>query len=215
VNRFDATRSATADILRYSVSFDKIEKVSSLSVATGGATALAADDGTSIYYFGGTEFGTLVQKFDTLTNLTVQLPTRLPSGLQFAGGVSFNGTIYIFDGQHGSILQFNEESETTTIIGHLPFQLGTGIVTSTTVLPFGKDSVWIFAGNDPKASNPILNFNMTSNSVSIPSLNTSSLPTLYLLPSGVSDGKFGYLIGGLGRAPESNGSYHPSNGILR
>jgi hypothetical protein len=214
VNRFDATRSATADILRYSVSFDKIEKVSSLSVATASATALVADDGTSIYYFGGSE-STLVQKFDTLTNLTVQLPTRLPSELQFAGGVSFNRTIYLFDGQHRSILQFNEESETTTIISDLPFQLDAGSVTSTTVLPFGKDSVWIFAGNHPKASNPILNFNMTSKSVSIPSLNTSSLPTLYLLPSGVSDGKFGYLIGGLGRAPESNGSYHPSNGILR
>jgi hypothetical protein len=160
-------------------------------------------------------YGAIVQKFDTLTNLTVELPTRLPSGLQFAGGVSLSGTIYLFDGQHRSILQFNEESEIAIIIGDLPFQLGTGTVLSTTVIPFRKDSVWIFAGNNPKASNPILNFNMTSKSVSIPSLDTSSLPTLYILPSGVSDGKFGYLIGGLGRAPESNGSYHPSNGILR
>jgi hypothetical protein len=205
----------TGDILRYSVSLDKVEKVSSLQNATYGGLALQAKDGTKMYYFGGYYGGGNVQKFDTLTNSTVQLPTTLPTNVFLSGGISMSGTIFLFDGRQRKVMEFGEETLTARIIGDLPFQNSTSVVESTTAISDGKDGVWLFAGDDPKPTNPILLFNTTTEDVYSSSANTSSLPTLCYLPASVSDGRYGYLIGGLGRTTESDGSTHPSNGILR
>jgi hypothetical protein len=89
-----------------------------------------------------------------MSNLTVQLPTALPSSVQDAGGVSLNGTIFIFNGGQGTILEFNETSETGRVIGDLPFRPGTLPVSSTTAILKGDDSVWLFAGNHE--SNPFV-----------------------------------------------------------
>jgi hypothetical protein len=200
-----------ADILRYSLSQDEVVKVSNLTLAAYGGLALLANDGKSIYYFQGT----VVHKFDCMSNLTVRLPTALPSSVQDAGGVSLNGTIFIFNGGQGTILEFNETSETGRVIGDLPFRPGTLPVSSTTAIWKGDDRVWLFAGNYPKAMNPILSFDTAKKVVIIPSANSTSPPTLYAVPASVRSSSPGYLIGGLGRVPEINGSYHPMNGILR
>jgi hypothetical protein len=44
---------------------------------------------------------------------------------------------------------------------------------------------------------------------------TTSLPTLSNVPVSVRDGSHGYIIGGIGRVPEGDGSFHPSNGMVR
>jgi hypothetical protein len=186
-------------------------KVSSLSVATHGGLALPANDGKSIYYFQGTA----VDKFDYISNLTVRLPTALPSLVFDAGGVSLNGTIFIFNGEQRSILEFNETSETGNVIGELPFLPGPSSVHSTASIPNGNDSVWLFAGNDPKPTNPVLCFDTVKRVVNIPNLNSTSPPSLHSVPASVWSDSHGYLIGGLGRVSESNGSIHPTNGILR
>jgi hypothetical protein len=128
--------------------------------------------------------------------------------------VSSNGTIFIFNGGQRNILEFNQESETGKIIGDLPFQTETSPVNSTTAISNGQDGVWLFAGNNPKATNPVLLFNTENKVVYIPTVNSTSLPTLYYVPASVRDGNHGYLIGGLGNAQESDGSYHPTNGII-
>jgi hypothetical protein len=188
-----------------------VVKVSNLTLAAHGGLALPANDGKSIYYFQGT----VVHKFDYISNLTVRLPTALPSSVLDAGGMSLNGTIYIFNGGQGTILEFNETSETGRVIGDLPFRPGTLRVSSTTAIPKGNDSIWLFAANYPKAMNPILSFDTETKVVYIPSANSTSPPTLYAVPASAWSNSHGYLIGGLGRVPESNGSYHPENGILR
>jgi hypothetical protein len=210
INRYTGTEHV-ADILRYSISLDKIEKVSSLSTATDLGLALQSSDRKYIYFFGGT----VVHKFNMETNFTVQLPTALPSPVRQAGGVSTNGTLFIFNGKQRNVLEFNTELEIARIIGDLPFGNGTTTVYSTTAMQNGQDGVWLFAGNQTKASNPLLLFNTENKSVYIPtSANSTLLPTLHYGPASVSDGHRGYIIGGIGRSPEDDGSYHPTNGIL-
>jgi hypothetical protein len=178
-------------------------KVPNLTLATSGGLALPANDGKSIYYFQGTA----VDKFDCKSNLTVRLPTAPPSSVQDAGGVSLNGTIFIFNGGQGTILEFNETSETGRVIGDLPFRPGTLPVSSTTAILKGNDSVWLFAGNCSKAMNPIFSFDTVKKVVTIPSANSTSPPTLFAVPASMRSSSHGYLIGGLGRVPESNGGY--------
>jgi hypothetical protein len=184
-------------------------KVSSLEVASYAGLAFPANDGKSIYHFSGT----VIHKFDYMSNLTVRMPTALPSHVDYAAGVSLNGTILIFNGRHGTIMEFNETSETGKVIGELSF--GNSAVASTAAIPNGKGSVWLFAGNSPKATNPVLLFDMATKVVHIPTANSTSSPTLYVAPASVTSDSHGYLIGGLGRASESNGSMHPTSGILR
>jgi hypothetical protein len=189
--------------------------VSSLTEADYAGLALIAKDGTTIYHFGGWNNIRSVHKFDSLTNSTVRLPTDLPSNLYFSGGVSMTGSTFLFAGPQLKVVEFDEETGTARIIGDLPFQNDTSIVESITAIHDGKDGVWLFAGSWPKPTNPILLFNTTTKDVYSSSVNTTSLPTLYIAPASVSDGCYGYLIGGLGRAWESDGSTHPSKGILK
>jgi hypothetical protein len=195
-----------------------LEKYSSLISATNGVLALQGKDKNTIYLFGGTISHGAVHKFDPITNVTVRLPTGLPSSIRYAGGVSINGTILIFDGFGSRILEFSEETETATIIAELSFDDNDNSPTvSVAALPDDKDSIWLFAGSSRKPTNPILLFNTTTKTanIPIPTANTTSMPTLYYRPASVSDGSHGYLIGGIGRTPEEDGSFHPGNGILR
>jgi hypothetical protein len=213
VNRHTGA-SSTADVLRYSISLEKIEKVSSLSTPSNGGLALQSNDGKSIYYFGGGSSPTLVHNFNRETNVTVRLPTTLPSSVYVSSGVSINGIHFIFSGRASNVLEFREDSEAVKIIGDLPFR-DTLLVFSTAAIPNGQDGVWLFAGNNLRPTNPILLFNVTTKNVDSRVANTTSLPTLYSVPVSVSDGENGYLIGGLGKMRESDGSYYPTNGILR
>jgi hypothetical protein len=147
------------------------------------------------------------------TNVTVRLP-ELAKPVSHCGGVSINGTIFIFDGKLTNILEFNQETETSKVIGDLPFQTGSTNVDSTTAIPNGQDGVWLFAGNAQRVTNPVLLFNTANKTVYVPTLNSTSIPSMHEAPVSVSDGSRGYLIGGLGKVQNSDGSFHPTNGIL-
>jgi hypothetical protein len=129
------------------------------------------------------------------------------------------GTLFIHNGKYTrNIIEFEEASETVKVIADLPFQSDPSAVFATAAIPNGQEDgcVWVFAGNDPKPTNPILMFNMVTKTVSIPAGNsTSQFPTLFEMPATVTDGRNGYLIGGLGRAVETDGSHHPTDGILK
>jgi N-acetylneuraminic acid mutarotase len=209
----------TRDILRYSISDDQIRKVSSMMTDSGEGLAVQGSDNKYIYYFGGTSAYTLIQRFDTETTETRQLSAELPSPIMYASGLSNKaGTIFIYNGYTRDIIQFEEASETANVIADLPFQSDPHAVFSAAAIPNGKEnvSIWLFAGNNPKVTNPILLFNTVTKTVSIPTGNkTSQFPTLYETPATVTDNKDGYIIGGFGRVAERNGSYHPTNGILK
>jgi hypothetical protein len=128
----------------------------------------------------------------------VRLPTALPSSVTRASGVSNNGTIFVFNRRQRNVLEFNQETEIGKITGDLPNQTGDSIVFSSTAIPNGQDGVWLFAGNNQKATNPVLLFNTANKAVYNPTLNSTSLPTLSYEPVSAWDGSHGYLIGGLG-----------------
>jgi hypothetical protein len=210
----------TRDILRYSISNDEIVKVSSMMTDSGGGLAVQGSDSKYIYYFGGTSADFLVQRFNTETSETRLLSAELPSPILHASGLSNkDGSILIYNGRYTrDIIQFEEASETATVIGDLPFQNDESLIFSAAAILSGKEngSVWIFAGNNPKPTNPILLFNTATKTVSIPTGNaTSQFPTLYETPATVTNGRDGFIIGGFGRVAESDGSYHPTNGILK
>jgi hypothetical protein len=205
----------TTNILRYSVSLDKVEKVSSLSSAAGGGLAIQSKDGKTIYFFGGYPNHAVVHKFDPFTNLTVRLPSEIPASIFYDAGVSINGTIFLFDGRGKNVLEFSEETETARIIADLSFFDGTSSVATVAALPDNQDSIWLFAENTGMPTYPILQFNRTTKTVQIPNVDTTSLPTLYYSPVAVKDSSHGYLVGGIGRDPEEDGSFHPGNGMLR
>jgi hypothetical protein len=97
------------DILRYSNTLDKIDKVSLLSTPNQGVLALQTSDGQSIYYFGGDSNNTLVHKFNSETHVSVRLPTAIPSQVETASAVPINGTIFIFNRHQRNILEFNQK----------------------------------------------------------------------------------------------------------
>jgi hypothetical protein len=185
--------------------------VSSLSSKNYGAVALQAKDGRTIYFFGGWPYKPAVDKFDSVTNVTVLLSTVLPSTFLNAGGASINGTILLFDGYNGNVLEFSEETELVRIVADLSFN-NADPVSSVTALPDNKDGIWLFAGNYGKPTYLILQFNTTAKSVHVPNADTT---TLFSNPALVKDCSHGYLIGGIGGYPEEDGIYHPSNGLLR
>jgi hypothetical protein len=127
--------------------------------------------------------------------------------------VTSRETFFIFNGQERNIMEFSEESESARIIGELSFQNGTSVF-STTAVPDRSGDAWLFAGNNPKATNPVLFFNSTEKIAYIPTTNTTRPPALYSVPATFYDRDQSYLIGGLGRVPEGDGSFHPANGIL-
>jgi hypothetical protein len=114
-----------------------------------------------IYYFGGLVGSKEVHKLNIDTNVTARLPVDLPASVKLSGGVTINGTTFIFNGQGRNVLEFNQDLGTGRIIGDLPFLPGGSDVHSTTAIPNGKGDVWIVAGNNPRTTNPVLLFNAT------------------------------------------------------
>jgi hypothetical protein len=108
------------------------------------------------------------------------------------------------------------ESEVATVISDLHYgdsdDIEAEIVVSTTALYDGKESVLLFGGYTTRQPNPILEFNISSKLVSIPSSISTTFPTLYFKPASVSKG---YFIGGIGKRPEIDGTYYPTNGIIK
>jgi hypothetical protein len=131
------------------------------------------------------------------------------------GDVNFLNTYDTLCGLARNVLEFSEETETARVIAELSFYNGTSTVLSVTALPDNNDGIWLFAGNQGKPTYPILQFNTTTRAVQIPNADTTSQPTLYWAPDSVRDGSHGYIIGGIGRAPEGDGSFHPGNGMMR
>jgi hypothetical protein len=187
---------------------DSLQLIESLGKNIGGGVAFRSDDGSSIYYLGGWEQPTHVHKFSTITNTTIRLSSLLPSPVEEATAVAINKAAFIFNGRYRNILKFDME---------LPFWYGKNTVLSTSAIFDGKDSVWLFSGEFQKPHHPILRFNTTSKLVSIPEQESSKVPTLrcFLASGAIWDGQEGYILGGIGRTSESDGSYHPTNGILR
>jgi hypothetical protein len=142
-----------------------------------------------------------VQKFDPLIDCTVTLPTQLLSDLYYAGGVSMSGTIFLFNGRERNIREFSKETGLARIIGDLPFPkfpFVFGYLPETIESPRTPSFCLI---RRPRVSRVHRRMRLRCRRCS------TSLP--------VSDGRNGYLIGGLGRAKEIGGCTHPSNGILR
>jgi hypothetical protein len=211
--------SYTTAIFRYSISTDSLQLIESLGKNIGGGVAFRSDDGSSIYYVGGWEQPKLIHEFSTITNnTTIQLSSSLlPSPVEEATAVTINKTAFIFNGRYRNILEFDMESDTARIIAELPFWYGKNTVLSTAAIFDGRDSVWLFAGEFQKPHHPILRFNTTSKLVSIPEQDEASkVPTFccFLAAGSIWDGQDGYILGGIGRTSESDGSYHPTNGIL-
>jgi hypothetical protein len=179
-----------------------------------------SSDGKSIYYFGGSNTDKFVDQFDPVTNLTIRLPKELPLRVSHASGVSSNGIAFIFNfnGAWAHVMEFTEDTESARVGADLPFEdfEVDHTVSSIVAIPAeGRDEVWLFAASTNQLKNPVLLFNVKSRTVSIPSVNMTSLPTFYEVPASVSDGRYGYIIGGMGRVEETDGSYSPRNGILR
>jgi hypothetical protein len=73
-------------------------------------------------------------------------------------------------------MQFQEASEIARIISDLPFQTDTSPVFSAAAIRKGKkdrNSDCLFAGTNPKPTNPILQFNTMEKTVSIPTRNAT------------------------------------------
>jgi hypothetical protein len=209
----------TSNILRYTISSDRIDKVSSLQTATYGGIAMQSKDNKSIYYIGGWFTQNFIQRFDIETNLTVQMEERLPTPGYGADSVSLNdGRTLIFDCRNLSILEFDMESETAKVVADIPFNDPTSYVSScATIYDKEENVVWIFLTDYKKLKSPVLKFDTKNKVVMEPEEGLiSGLPPLYYMPRAVlATGKSGYLIGGFGKVKENDGTYHPSNGILK
>jgi hypothetical protein len=112
-----------------------------LSKASEGGLSHQSNDGKSIYYFGGYPHAKLVHKFNSETNITVALPTELPSSVINASCAFVKGRMFIFIGIGRVGLEFDLESETAKIISSLCFQRGVLPVYSTTAISVGQDGV--------------------------------------------------------------------------
>jgi hypothetical protein len=111
---------------------------------------------------------------------------------------------------------------TSKIISRLHFQTeGAVLFIPPQPFPLAK-TVWVhgiryidgvIAGNYPPVDSPVFLFNATTrHSMSV---NAYLLPNFYQRPVTVRDGSHGYVIGRLGRRNEGDGTYHPSDGVLR
>jgi Tol biopolymer transport system component len=200
------------DILRYDIDSDRVEKVSSLDVGSNGGVAFGSPDGRSIYYLGGVDTDNSIYKFDTWSNTTQELTQSLPSESAFAAGIEYEGSGYIFDGRDDDmIIKFNLSTETATQNGELPEGTYTSIAA---IMDTNEKKVWLFRSS-PGSTYSLLEFDLQTNELhSNPTF--SPLPYFYMKPATVWDGNYGYIIGGFGEYPGSDGSPPPpTNGILR
>jgi hypothetical protein len=202
-----------SDIIRYNITSDKVEKVSSLSFPSNGGLAVKAMDSQFIYYFGGDNSERTIQKLNPATNVNKKLDTVLPFDVNYAAGAVSSQSAFIFNGRSKNILEFDLESETVKIVGDLSF--GNGTVRSTaSVIDSSWNMVWIFPGSYSKLSIGAKMFNLETKLASNPHHHVS-FPPLFRSPATVSAGRYGYIIGGIGRKTKSSEIQHPSQGILR
>jgi hypothetical protein len=184
--------------------------VSSLSSPTSGGLALKGNDSKSIYFFERTK----IHRFNPETKVTVELSTVLPSGVQFAAGITINQSAFLFTIHSGVIQEFNMQSETVKIIGDLWF--GDVISYSTaSITDSSSNTVWLFPGSDEKHINRSLIFDPETKLTSTSPYQNERFASLNQYPATVSTGRYGYIIGGIGRTPNPDGSKYSSNGILR
>jgi hypothetical protein len=206
------------DILRYDIDSDKVEKVSSLDFGSHGGVAFGSPDGRSIYYLGGVDTYYSIYKFDTWSNTTQGLTQSLPTQSALAAGIEYEGSGYIFDGfVDDFIIKFNLSTETATRNGELPQGTYSSIAA---IMDTKEKKVWLFRSTSPESTSPestysLLEFDLQTNELhSNPTF--SPLPHFYIKPATVWDGNYGYIIGGFGEYPGSDGSPPPpTNGILR
>lgn len=224
---FNGDRSVP-DILQYNISSDTICKVSKLSENSRGGLALKGKDSEIIYYFGGGRARRLIHKFNPATKLTECLITMFPTDVEYAAGFvppnnnnnNNNSSWFIFNGKKRNILEFDPEHETVKIIGRDNLSFGNhNQIASTVSIYSEKDNkqVWLFPGHDEELTNHVMVFNTETKLLSPPPphMNVNG-PALYYTPATVSTGgRYGYIIGGIGNVPESDGSKYPNNGILR
>jgi hypothetical protein len=202
----------SSDILQYNITSDTIKKVSSLSSGSKYGLALKGKESKYIYYFGGDRNRTLIHRFDTATKVTVKLNTVLPSEVHFAAGVTTKHFAFIFNEFKHNILRFNLDSEKVQIVEDLPFVNGS-VGSTACIADSVSKRVWILPGSSSNTPNRAMIFNTISEIIT-PHPNVS-VPYLTTNPATVSTGRYGYIIGGIGSVFESDGSKHPSDGILR
>jgi hypothetical protein len=212
-NRFTGDYSVS-DILQYNISSDTIEKVSALSDSSKGGVALKGKDSKTIYYFGGGRTRKVIHKFSPETKVTKQLITILPSDFDYGAGVTINSSCFLFNAPQRNILEFDLDHETVKIIGELSFGARNQIASTASITDGTSNKVWLFPGHSEELDNHVMIFNPETKLVSKPLQNVSG-PSLYYKPATVSTGRYGYIIGGIGNVPETDGSKHPYNGILR
>jgi hypothetical protein len=127
--------------------------------------------------------------------------------------VTTSQSAFIFNGGYGNIMEFNTTSETIQEIGNISFRNGT-VSATVSITDSASKRVWLFPGSEDKPTNRVKIFNLENHLTSNPHQNVS-VPSLYLKPATVSAGRYGYIIGGIRSLSESDGTKHPSNGILR
>jgi hypothetical protein len=203
----------TSDILQYNITSDTLEKISSLSSPTRGGLALKDKDGKYIYYFGGTWTSTVIHRFNPETNATVKLSTVLPSDVVNAAGVTTSQSAFIFNGRYRKIIEFDLATETVDEIGQRSFG-NDSVVSTASITDSASNRTWLFSTSWDKFNNPVETFNSETRLTSYPN-HDINVPSLYRKPAAVSAGRYGYIIGGIGRETESDGTKHPSRGILR
>jgi hypothetical protein len=192
--------------------------MSSPNILSFGGVAVQSEDLESFYYIGGWYTPYAIHKFTPATNITRRLPVFLyPSHVVYSALVSSTaeGTLsFIFNGQSRDIIEFDTKTERSKVIGQLDFT--DDVVLSVGGIPDGKESIWLFSSDYIRPQITVLHFNTTSRLISIPEGNfNASLPRLFVKPAMVFDGLVGYIIGGVGRLRNEDGSLPPTNGILR
>jgi hypothetical protein len=212
LNRYDGSEHFP-DIYRYNITSDTIQKVSSLSFPTNGGLALNVMDSQFIYFFGGDNSKRTIQKFNPATKVTEKLGAVLPFDVNYAAGAVSSQSAFIFNGRSENILEFDLESETVKIVGDLSFRNGT-VSSTASIIDSSLNGVWIFPGSDDKLTDGVKMFNLETKLASNPHHHLS-IPPLFHSPATVSAGRYGYIIGGIGRISKSSGIQHPSQGILR
>jgi hypothetical protein len=202
-----------SDILQYNITADTIEKVSELSFPMSGGLALNSKDSKYIYHFGGSNMKTAIHRFNRATKATIRLNTVLPSDVVEAAGVTTPYSAFIFDGREGNIMEFDTTSEILRKIGNLSFGNIT-VFSTASITDSASNRVWLFPASWNKPTNRVKIFNLVTRLTSNPRQNVS-VPSLYKFPATESAGRYGYIIGELGSEAESDGTKHPSRGILR
>jgi hypothetical protein len=175
--------------------------------------ALKGNDSKYIYYFGGCNTESAIHRFNLATKSTVKLSAILPTFVYHAAGDTKNQSAFIFNSEHGNIMEFNTTSETVKEIGKM--SLGNGPVFSTaSITDSTSTKTWLFSDPYGKPNNSVEIFNFETRLTSNPDQNVS-VPSLSGTPATVSAGRYGYIIGGFGRRTGSGGTKHHSHGILR